>query len=411
MSLAPVLPFDILDLIVDIVGENKETDLLKELALVSHSFLQICTKHLFATIDLRISIDSLASPKKDFIKLLESRPDVVKYIRKLTYRISSFNHADRYDNQALSAILLNFLPKFSRLNSLTITATTSKLIPVDWNILYSPLTSAFLNLMHLPTINHIDLSYIRNFPLSSLAPSVNLLRLDINHMGRRRSFEPEDGSPEIVVESMPKIREFNSLNDSALLTTKLLKAKKQDGRPAFNFTDLRRLSISFSHFKNEWNIRYLLQNAKLLEKLDLGVVNRLNLAGLLSTIPRTLKVLGLSVPLWDGFVILGGTCEGLEALSGDNLLEALSFKVHVRGIHVMDLMVSKIQKVEQVLVKPGWSALRRVSFELLIPPWIQEDTKMYESLQSLPDKYLRHLSKLESVAFNFQLTFSSAEFE
>ena len=33
--------------------------------------------------------------------------------------------------------------------------------------------------MYLPTINHIDLSLIENFPLSSFTPSVNLHRLDI----------------------------------------------------------------------------------------------------------------------------------------------------------------------------------------------------------------------------------------
>ena len=46
------LPFDIIVLIIDIVGENKDINLLKELALVSHSFLQICSKHLFATVEL-----------------------------------------------------------------------------------------------------------------------------------------------------------------------------------------------------------------------------------------------------------------------------------------------------------------------------------------------------------------------
>ena len=50
-----VLPSDIIALIINIVGENKDTNLLKELALpvVSHSFfLQICSKHLFATVEL-----------------------------------------------------------------------------------------------------------------------------------------------------------------------------------------------------------------------------------------------------------------------------------------------------------------------------------------------------------------------
>ena len=71
------------------------------------------------------------------------------------------------------------------------------------------------NLMHLPTINHIDLSSIYKFPLSSLAPSVNLLWLDIENL--RDDFNSkldEDGSrsPKFVgkLESMPKICHFRT---------------------------------------------------------------------------------------------------------------------------------------------------------------------------------------------------------
>jgi len=60
--------------------------------------------------------------------------------------------------------------------------------------------------------------------------------------------------------------------------------------------------------------------------------------------------------------------------------------------------------VEKVLVKPGWSALRQVSFKVLIPGWPAESSaELSEMLQSLPDKYLSHLSKLESVAFNYSV--------
>ena len=46
-TMPSVLPFDIIAQIIDVVGKkNKDTDLLKELALVSHVFLQICSKHL-----------------------------------------------------------------------------------------------------------------------------------------------------------------------------------------------------------------------------------------------------------------------------------------------------------------------------------------------------------------------------
>jgi hypothetical protein len=177
-----------------------------------------------------------------------------KYIRKLKYNVNN-------DDHLFLPILPNFLRTISRLNCLIIVGST-----LDWNALDSSLTSAFLHLMHLPTTNHIDLSLIQNFPLSSLTPSVNLHRLDISYMMRYDLLE-EDDSPEIVVQIMPKIRELHT-SGSALLTTKLLHAKRQDGRPAFNFMDLRRLSICFD---DERNIRYLLQNAKLLEELHLSV--------------------------------------------------------------------------------------------------------------------------------------------
>ena len=50
-AMSSALPFDIIALVIDIVGENNDANFLKELALVSHSFLQICSKQLFATIE------------------------------------------------------------------------------------------------------------------------------------------------------------------------------------------------------------------------------------------------------------------------------------------------------------------------------------------------------------------------
>ena len=91
--MSPDLPFDIIPLIIDIVGENKDTDLLKELALVSHSFHAICIKHLFAIVHLYSATPLLASSKKGFVKLLKSRPEIVKYIRKLTYNVE-YNEDD-----------------------------------------------------------------------------------------------------------------------------------------------------------------------------------------------------------------------------------------------------------------------------------------------------------------------------
>ena len=73
--MTPILPLDVVALIIDIIEENNDTKLLKELALVSHSFHQICIKHLFANIELNDAIPNyqLVSSKKGFVQLLKSK--------------------------------------------------------------------------------------------------------------------------------------------------------------------------------------------------------------------------------------------------------------------------------------------------------------------------------------------------
>ena len=391
--MSPVLPFDVIGLIIDIVasGENNDTDLLKELALVSHSFHQICIKHLFAHVELHdVGYDYSTSSKKGFAKLVKSTPNVVNYICKLTYEAGHNN-----DDHLLSPILSNFLPTNSRLNCLAINASNFR-----WTQLDSSLTSAFVQLMSLPTLNHIDLSYIENFPLSSLNSSVNLLRLDMSYLSRFDYPEEDSFFTTVQSEMLPKIREFHTW-DSYQLTKNLLDVKGQDGRPVFNFMDLRQLSISLFHYEDNENVQCLLAKAKLLERLCLSVDFGQSLVGVLSTSARTLKVLDLTVPIHQHRVPpLAGLCEELEAMAGHNALEVLSFGVLVDSHYTEDSVGSTIQEVENTLVKPGWSALRKISFKLQIIDR-RGRTKFTEELQSLPDKYLSRLPNLESVAFNY----------
>ena len=401
--MSPVLPFDIIALIIDSVGENNDTNLLKELALVSHFFLHICNGHLFATVELHGAIPMRhASSKKGFVKLLRSKPDVVKYIRNLTYSIE-YDHVQspqlsphhlNFDNDdnLLSPILPNFLRTIPHLNCLKINASL-----LNWNVLNPSLTSAFLHLMHLPTINHIELAFMRNFPLASLVPSINLLRLDLCHLIDDARLEGDD-SPEFAVQSeiVPKIREFR-ISNSSVLTTKLLNARMQDGRPAFNVKDLKRLKMPVLWTNDEENIRYLLQNAKSLEKLQLTIGRRLH--DILSLSARTLKVLVLSISLYSDILALW---EELDTMAGLDMLESISFRVLVNGpdTNSEGFIGPTLQKMEEVLMKPGWSALKEVSVKIEIIT-TGDSVEFIEALQSLPDKYLSHLPKRESFTFNF----------
>ena len=408
-----LLPFDIITYIIDTVGENGDTNLLKELALVSRCFHELCCKYLFATVDLSVIGSGspwnpqVPSPKKRFVRLLESRPDVVKYIRQLKYEVGLVRDTSNLslqcqaaaahrmsDDYLLSPILPNLLRTITCLNCLTIDASHIK-----WNEINPYLTSAFLHLMHLPTINNINLSTIPNFPVSSLILPANLLRLDLTHLSCVEPFEDEIAV--VQSEMMPKLREFHT-SYSPGPTTLLLRAKRQDGQPAFNITNLRRLS---SCLGDKQNLRYLLQNAKLLERLHLTVGVNQSLEGLLSesSSARTLKVLGFSVLILFSSYFpqpLEGVFEELEALAGNNVLEAISFEIDVYGNEAEDAIGSLIQNVKKLVATPGWPALRQVSFEVRICV-VAVGAELSEALQSLFDRYSSHSSKLESVAFNF----------
>ena len=93
----------------------------------------------------------------------------------------------------------------------------------------------------------------------SHCPSDNLLRLDMCQPSCDN--RPEEDFEFVVQSEMPRIREFRT-SESPLLTAKLLHAKRQGGRPAFDFIDLGRLSMPFTWAEDERNIQYLLQNVK-----------------------------------------------------------------------------------------------------------------------------------------------------
>ena len=246
--------------------------------------------------------------------------------------------------------------------------------------------------MHLPprAIDHIEISYIQKFPLSSLIPCVNLFRLDVLYLGH-----DDDSFETVPSEVMPKLREFRTTG-SSLLAMKLLYTKLQYGRPALNLTNLRRLSLFPEDFEDKSSIQYLLQRAKLLEEVRLpdelgqGIVE---LHDNLSPTACTLKVLHLTIPFPPYGRVSPPTRlrEELEAMAGHNVLEALTFEIEMGESNLKDCNGTIIQKVGEVLVKPGWSALRRVFFEL-------------KALRSLTiEKHLSHFSELESVAFNYSL--------
>ena len=412
-------PFDIITLIIDIVGEKNDRDLLWKLSLVSHSFNQICIKYLFASIEL---YDEQPNSKVGFVKLLERIPEAANHIRKLTYfceKSSSQSSRDFAYLLRVSSIqnFSNLLRTLSRLNSLKVSTDIEVYTNgLNWNKIDSSLTSAFLYLMHLPSINHIDLSLIQDFPLLNFTTSPILHRLDLSYMTRSDlPNSPEELYSSEIIQSTTTttIREFYSYF-STLLTTKLLYAIRHDGQPAFDFTNLRVLSTCLV---DPWNVRYLLQIANSLEELHISYGPEQSIVMIGDTFhnsPSALKVLGFTVTSGIYGIYLHqrlvGLCEVLEDMitaGRSNVLESLSFDLHVDEQEVEDTIGFQVQRIENVLVKPAWFALRQVSFKIT---FIQYETgpsmRLNQALETLPEKYLDRLSKLESVDFNYSFILS-----
>ena len=96
----------------------------------------------------------------------------------------------------------------------------------------------------------------------------------------------------------------------------------------------------------------------------------MGLHDILSPHARNLKVLDFTVSLYDEFLDLllplplSGLCNKLEAIVGHNIMEALSFEIDVDGHETAIFVGSMIHNLEMVLVKSGWSALKRVSINI-----------------------------------------------
>ena len=173
--------------------------------------------------------------------------------------------------------------------------------------------------------------------------------------------------------------------------------------------NLRRLLLCANIFDdNEWNLRYILQNAKLLEELCLPASDDLGpgivgLHDILSPTACTLKVLHLTIsfPLYGRVSPHTRLCEELEVMAGHNVLEALNFEIEMGDSNLEDCIGAIIPKLGEVLVKPRWSALQRVFFKF---DCLIVDSTEFEALRSLTiEKHLSHFSELESLAFNYSL--------
>lgn len=266
MASAISLPYDIIGHIIDILAEEGDLVLLNNPSLASSSLLHLCRRHIFRTIPFdNFYFKRQTPPKHSFIRLLDTNPGIVQYIRELNYEV-------HHNDAQLSPRLPNLLQTISHLRCLRIrnALLENPAQKFDWTKMDPLLRSALLRLMHLPTLTHFEISMVHKLPLSALVPCINLEGLDIQY-STVLPFEESDLNlkPEIRCLQTPRILHFTT-NSSTCAVGMLLGARWKDGRLLLDFTHLKTLYIDFTMFEDADVTRNLFKCLEQLEELSVN---------------------------------------------------------------------------------------------------------------------------------------------
>ena len=187
-SLAPVLHLDIIENVVDILFNDDAEGLkyVKTFSLTCQSFLPLCKKYIFASIEIQVgNYRSSRRTDEAFKRLLLETPAIAKYVRHLTIRII-------YDRQSKSRHSFDQVrQRLTRLKSLTISLwRPMKFALTNWNNIPSSMQCSLTNLMHLPTLSRLCLEFIKNFPILDLLTCANLKYFSVNNLHITTEHDP-----------------------------------------------------------------------------------------------------------------------------------------------------------------------------------------------------------------------------
>ena len=185
LAAPPVLSFDIIGYIIDILfnDDTEGLEYVKNFSLVCHSFLPLCRKHIFSCISINMQV--FRYNDEEFVPLILENPDITRYVRKLEIYIEQFNKLH------FRSFLFFSVSHLTGLQSLII-SYTGYYMRLEWGELPSSTQCSLVNLMHLPTLTHLDVKNISGFPISNLNVCTN-----IKHLFLRRVDIIDDEAPSL----------------------------------------------------------------------------------------------------------------------------------------------------------------------------------------------------------------------
>jgi hypothetical protein len=413
------LPFDIIGNIIDCLTKDNAKDLqsVKACSLVCQSFLLLCRPHIFSSIEIKITgsePDEQLHNTKAFGQLLLKTPEIARFIRHLNIIVVDPRARNLFDPVP---------QQLTRLQSLAFRAPYPwSMCILDWNKIPSSIVQrSLLNLVHLPTVTHLRLGQISNFPISYLVSCTNLKHLSAESLyialgGHDDSSSPSHGHMQLQDLDI-KIFKRSHGSEVSLLT-----ARRSDGRTVLDFSSLEKISVTFFlsdvvvQTREIFRMTQQLTEVRLKSKEILNirftgssfvfiawndVFQELGFAKMVTPSLQKLKRVHLTfaMDVYHGDP-LAGLCEELEEISGKNKLESIEIVIDLQANEVCHTG-DKWGKLERVLLQPGWPMLKHVSLSITL--YRKKYNPLKAALERLRETQFARLMSSKNLDFQFSI--------
>lgn len=268
-----VLPLEIIEDAIDIIAaDDRQTSPftlpnVKACSLTCHTFLPRSRRHIFRSIMIRDAHPYIqrfppAAPSplaSSFAALLAASPHIAELVRELHYIFPE-----------IGGRLSNASPILQKLTKLEMFG----LYPddggtVSWWGLNPRSRSIFISLMHLPSMIHLRLGSVTDFPLSLLFSCVNLQTLCLDGVkfdehNVHMTTQPSSSRNIKLLELELKIDHF--INDAVFEIAKMI---TKNGDPIFDLSGLKKLTTTI-HSRDQLELTYkTLRRATNIESIHL----------------------------------------------------------------------------------------------------------------------------------------------
>ncbi|KAF9473821.1 hypothetical protein BDN70DRAFT_937140 [Pholiota conissans] len=402
-----MLPFDLIEKLVETVTlVDPSLSSTKACSLVSHDWLPICRKHIFASVVLNEPHlrGMRQAPRQITIPLLQKKikacPDVAGYIRSVVYTLSEL---DFRSNASVDA-LVEVFTKLARLQSLSLVQGTGyEYRSLEW----CRIRPAFVKVFRQSSLTSLSVIRIPNIIVADLAVCKSLDDIHFADVSFATACSEIPHSP-LQLHTLAV-----GANDGADIEY-LRDLRCSDGRAFIDFSKIKDVALGNFTPHDIDNSEELLrlctsiENMKItlnLYKQEAGDQDTFIPAGLSNV--QTLKNLFYELTLYgydDGEDVYLCLSEELSKMAYKNVLEEICIQVSLPmwGNSLRDYSPgAEWGTIDEVLGGPGFPTLRDVTVAIVINSSNKDIKEIAKKFRAMEKVQFGRLSASNSVRFHF----------